>query len=142
MINKLSTLLLNSYQPESITSFYSNLQKKSKIVNNNLFAKILSSFLNIETLTRKKIKNFFLNLGLNQENLLLKKQLVNTTHKNLINTFLLSIDNDPEMKFLSDKALNSFQLSQLESLHAANNRENVYNFVLPFKTFLQSNFNF
>jgi len=142
LINKLSTLLLNSYQPENITSFYSNLQKKSKIVNNNLFGKILSSFLNIETLTGKKIKNFFLNLGLNQENLLLKKQLVNTTQKNLINTFLLSIDNDPEMKFLSDKALNSFQLSQLESLHATNNRENIYNFVLPFQNFSPIEFQF
>ena len=98
--------------------------------------------MNIETLTGKKIKNFFLNLGLNQENLLLKKQLVNTTQKNLINTFLLSIDNDPEMKFLSDKALNSFQLSQLESLHAANNRENVYNFVLPFQNFSPIEFQF
>ena len=142
LVNKLSTLLLNSYQPENVTSFYNNIQKKFKIINNSLFAKILSSFLNIETLTGKKIKNFFLNLGLNQENLLLKKQLTNSTQKNLINSFLLSIDNDPEMKFLADKALNAFQLSQLESLHAANNKENVFNFVLPFQNFSPIEFQF
>ena len=46
------------------------------------------------------------------------------------------------MKFLADKALNAFQLSQLESLHAANNRENVYNFVLPFQNFSPIEFQF
>ena len=43
LINKLSTLLLNSYQPESLTSFYSNLQKKSKIVNNRHVQNILKN---------------------------------------------------------------------------------------------------
>ena len=46
------------------------------------------------------------------------------------------------MKFLADKALNAFQLSQLESLHAANNKENVYNFVLPFQNFSPIEFQF
>ena len=46
------------------------------------------------------------------------------------------------MKLLADKALNAFQLSQLESLHAANNKENVFNFVLPFQNFSPIEFQF